>query len=114
MLQEEITQKTVMLSVNTSKLTARLLAKMINNYLNEQKKHSMQPKQGKLISCGARLAPFDIKELRELTEYDELQLDRLGEEKSALFVMKGKQAEVNKNAANKHKSVAHGKNNIDL
>ena len=40
-----------------------------------------------LISCGARLAPFDIKELRELTEYDELELDRLGEEKSALFVI---------------------------
>uniref|UniRef100_UPI0040579497 VirD4-like conjugal transfer protein, CD1115 family n=1 Tax=Agathobacter sp. TaxID=2021311 RepID=UPI0040579497 len=40
-----------------------------------------------LISCGARLAPFDIKELRELTEYDELELDRLGEEKTALFVI---------------------------
>ena len=40
-----------------------------------------------LISCGARLAPFDIKELRELTMYDELELDRLGEEKTALFVI---------------------------
>ena len=40
-----------------------------------------------LISCGARLAPFDIKELRDLTEYDELELDTLGDEKSALFVI---------------------------
>ena len=40
-----------------------------------------------LISCGARLAPFDIKGLRDLTSYDELELDKLGEEKSALFVI---------------------------
>lgn len=40
-----------------------------------------------LISCGARLAPFDIKELRDLTSYDELELDMLGDEKSALFVI---------------------------
>ena len=40
-----------------------------------------------LISCGARLAPFDIAELRELTSYDELELDRLGIEKTALFVI---------------------------
>lgn len=40
-----------------------------------------------LISCGARLAPFDIKELRELMEYDELELDTLGDRKSALFVI---------------------------
>lgn len=40
-----------------------------------------------LVSCGARLAPFDIKELRELTEYDELELDTLGEKKTALFVI---------------------------
>ncbi len=40
-----------------------------------------------LISCGARLAPFDIKELRELTEYDELELDTLGDRKTALFVI---------------------------
>ncbi len=38
-----------------------------------------------LISCGARLAPFDIKELRAITEYDELSLDTLGDEKTALF-----------------------------
>ena len=40
-----------------------------------------------LISCGARLAPFDIRELRDLMEYDELELDTLGDEKSALFVI---------------------------
>ena len=40
-----------------------------------------------LISCGARLAPFDIKELRDLTSYDELQLDMIGDEKTALFVI---------------------------
>ena len=40
-----------------------------------------------LISCGARLAPFDIKELRDLMEYDELELDTLGDEKTALFVI---------------------------
>ena len=40
-----------------------------------------------LISCGARLAPFDIQELRELTAYDELSLDTLGDEKTALFLI---------------------------
>lgn len=40
-----------------------------------------------LISCGARLAPFDIEELRNLTEYDEMELDTLGEKKTALFVI---------------------------
>lgn len=40
-----------------------------------------------LISCGARLAPFDIRELRELTSYDELELDTLGERKTAMFVI---------------------------
>ena len=40
-----------------------------------------------LISCGARLAPFDIKELRELMSYDELELDLLGDRKTALFVI---------------------------
>lgn len=40
-----------------------------------------------LISCGARLAPFDIKELRELMRYDELELDLLGDRKTALFVI---------------------------
>ena len=40
-----------------------------------------------LISCGARLAPFDIQELRELTAYDELELDTLGDRKTALFII---------------------------
>ena len=40
-----------------------------------------------LISCGARLAPFDIQELRDLTMYDELELDMLGDRKTALFLI---------------------------
>ena len=40
-----------------------------------------------LISCGARLAPFDIAELRELMSYDELELDLVGDRKTALFVI---------------------------
>ena len=40
-----------------------------------------------LISCGARLAPFDIKELRDLMETDEMELDTLGDSKAALFVI---------------------------
>ena len=40
-----------------------------------------------LISCGARLAPFDIEEVREVTAYDELELDTLGDQKTALFII---------------------------
>lgn len=40
-----------------------------------------------LISCGARLAPFDIQELRDLTAYDEMELDTLGDSKTALFII---------------------------
>ena len=40
-----------------------------------------------MISCGARLAPFDIAELREITAYDELELDTLGDRKTALFLI---------------------------
>ena len=40
-----------------------------------------------LVSCGARLAPFDIKELRDLMEYDDLELDTLGDRKTALFLI---------------------------
>lgn len=40
-----------------------------------------------LVSCGARLSPFDIKELREITSYDEMDLHRLGDERTALFVI---------------------------
>ena len=40
-----------------------------------------------LVSCGARLAPFDIKEVREITMFDELELDTIGDEKTALFII---------------------------
>ena len=40
-----------------------------------------------LVSCGARLAPFDIKELREVTAYDELELDTMGDKKTSLFLI---------------------------
>lgn len=40
-----------------------------------------------LISCGARLAPFDIKELRDLMAYDEMELDMLGNQRTAMFVI---------------------------
>lgn len=40
-----------------------------------------------LISCGARLAPFDIEEMNEITSYDELELDMIGDEKTALFII---------------------------
>ena len=40
-----------------------------------------------MVSCGARLAPFDIEELREVTAYDELELDTLGDRKTALFLI---------------------------
>ncbi|MBP3239590.1 MAG: type IV secretory system conjugative DNA transfer family protein [Oribacterium sp.] len=40
-----------------------------------------------LVSCGARLAPFDIKELRDLTDYDEIDLESIGEKKTALFII---------------------------
>ena len=40
-----------------------------------------------LISCGARLATFDIKEVRELMSYDEMELDTIGDKKTALFII---------------------------
>ena len=40
-----------------------------------------------MISCGARLAPFDIKELRDLMAYDEMELDTIGDRKTALFLI---------------------------
>ena len=46
-----------------------------------------KPRSSILISCGARLAPFDIRELRELMESDELELDTLGDRKTALFII---------------------------
>ena len=52
----------------------------------------MYKRQGKtrssiLISCGARLAPFDIREVRELMEGDEMELDTIGDEKTVLFLI---------------------------
>ena len=40
-----------------------------------------------LISCATRLAPFDIKELRELTEYDEMDIEKIATQKTALFMI---------------------------
>ena len=40
-----------------------------------------------MISCGARLAPFDIAELREIMSYDEMELDKIGDRKTALFLI---------------------------
>ena len=40
-----------------------------------------------LISCGARLAPFDIPQLREIMSYDEMELDMIGDQKTAMFVI---------------------------
>ena len=58
--------------------------------VRQYKKHKLaagKTAKSILISCGARLAPFDIAELRELTEDDELELDTLGDKKTALFVI---------------------------
>ena len=46
-----------------------------------------KPSKSILIICGARLAPFDIAELRELTSYDEMELDMLGDQRTAMFVI---------------------------
>ena len=40
-----------------------------------------------MISCGARLAPFDIQELREIMSYDEMELDMIGNQRTAMFVI---------------------------
>ena len=42
-----------------------------------------------MISCGARLAPFDIQELREIMSYDEMELDMIGDQRTAMFTMLG-------------------------
>lgn len=58
--------------------------------VNQYKKYKLaagKTAKSILISCGARLSPFDIKELRELLRYDELELDTLGDRKTALFVI---------------------------
>ena len=40
-----------------------------------------------MISCGARLSPFDIQELREIMSYDEMELDMIGDQRTAMFVI---------------------------
>ncbi len=60
--------------------------------VRQYKKYKLAAGKGKTaksinISCGARLAPFDIQELREITMYDELELDTLGDRKTALFLI---------------------------
>ena len=72
-------------------LFEELAKKKPNSFAGRQYK-LYKPAAGKtaksiLISCGARLAPFDIQELRDLTMYDELQLDTLGDKKTALFLI---------------------------
>lgn len=54
---------------------------------NKFKKAAGKTAKSILISCGARLAPFDIEELQEITSYDELSLDTIGDEKTAIFIM---------------------------
>ena len=46
-----------------------------------------KPQKSILISCGARLAPFDIQELREIMSYDEMELDMIGDQRTAMFVI---------------------------
>ena len=53
----------------------------------EKPEHFGKTAKSILISCGARLAPFDIAELRELTSYDEMELDMLGDQRTAMFVI---------------------------
>ena len=57
------------------------------NTINFKKSMHYKTAKSILISCGARLAPFDIKELRDLMSYDELELDTLGDRKTALFLI---------------------------
>lgn len=72
-------------------LFERLEAKKPNHFaVRQYKKYKLaagKTAKSILISCGARLAPFDIQELREMMSYDELELDQLGERKTAMFVI---------------------------
>ena len=58
--------------------------KVIKNYW-----HFVTGKTAKsiLLSCGARLSPFDIQELREIMSYDEMELDMIGDQRTAMFVI---------------------------
>ena len=73
------------------KLFAKLEKKDENHFAVRQfKKYKLaagKTAKSILVSCGARLAPFDIAELREITAYDEMELDTLGDRKTALFII---------------------------
>ena len=59
----------------------------VRQYLENLKMAAGKTLKSILISCGARLAPFDIQAVREMMEYDELELEKLGDEKIALFAV---------------------------
>ena len=73
------------------KLFAKLEKKDENHFaVRQYKKYKLaagKTAKSILVSCGARLAPFDIAELRDLTSYDEMELDTLGDRKTALFII---------------------------
>ena len=75
------------------KLSKSLIQRIINQIITVYRpKSPCQVVTGKtaksiLVSCGARLAPFDIKELRDLTDKDEMQLDQVGDRRTALFIV---------------------------
>lgn len=73
------------------KLFAKLEKKDENHFaVRQYKKYKLaagKTAKSILVSCGARLAPFDIAELREITAYDEMELDTLGDRKTALFII---------------------------
>ena len=62
----------------------RLSLSMKNGWFDDQNSKTLK---SILVSCGARLAPFDIQEVRDITMYDELELDMLGDRKTALFLI---------------------------
>ena len=94
----KVFEQTIPRSVRAAEISA--VGKSIFAHLGQKKPTSFAVRQYKLyklaagktaksilISCGARLAPFDIQELRDLTMYDELELDTLGDKKTALFLI---------------------------
>ena len=77
-----------MLTVNALAAADNVLIPMQAQYLSAKGlEQLLQTVKSILISCGARLAPFDIQAVREMMEYDELELEKLGEEKIALFAV---------------------------